>query len=266
MSTSQLGTAVVTGASAGLGKIYADRLARRGYDLILVARRADRLADLAQTLQTQYGIVAAPFVADLGAAADVARLAEVIRTDSSITMLVNNAGIAVMQPVTDADPAALARQQALNVDALTQLTVAALPGFLARDRGTLINVASILGFGSRPGSTFYSAGKAHVANLTRALQAEVAGTNVRVQLVAPSVTATDIWDSSGIPLSSLDSRIVMDADACVDAALAGLDLGEAVTFPSLEDAQLWHDFEAAAARLFGGALSGTPASRYRVAA
>lgn len=266
MSTSQRGTAIVTGASAGLGKIYADRLARRGYDLILVARRADRLAALAQTLQAQYGISAAPFVADLADAEDVERLAGVIRTDPSITMLVNNAGVGVMQTVVDADPARLARQQALNVDALTALTLAALPVFLQRDRGTLINIASILAFGFRPASTFYSAGKGQVANLTRALQAEVAGTGVRVQLVAPSATATDIWEGSGIPLSALDSRMVMDADACVDAALAGLDLGEAVTFPSLEDAQLWFDFEAAAGRLFGGAMSGTPASRYRAGA
>lgn len=204
-------------------------------------------------------------MADLSRAGDVDRLIDVIRDDAAITMLVNNAGVSVTGKSGDADPAKLAWQQAINVDAVHRLSLAVLPQFLARDRGTLVNIASILAFGFLPTSTFYSASKGDVANLTRGLQGETAGTNVRVQLVAPSVTATDIWDASGIPLSSLDSRIVMQAEDCVDAALAGLDLGEAVTFPSVEDARLWQDFEAAAGRLFKGAMSGKPASRYRVA-
>jgi uncharacterized protein len=262
MSNAQQGTAIVTGASAGLGKIYADRLARRGYDLVLVARRGDKLAELADTLRATYGVQVRPFVADLSLAADVERLADLIREDDSITMLVNNAGVSVMGTTTTADPARLASQQALNVDAVTRLSLAALPKFLERDRGTLVNVSSVLGFGFLPPSAFYSAGKGHVANLTRALQNEVQGTNVRVQLLAPAATATDIWDSAGIPLSSMDPATVMSADDCVDAALAGLDMGEQVTFPSVEDAQLWKNFEDAAARLFQGAMRGQPASRY----
>jgi hypothetical protein len=265
MSTAQQGTAIVTGASAGLGKIYADRLARRGYDLVLVARRGDKLAELAERLRTTYSVRARPFVADLSQAADVERVVDLIREDATITMLVNNAGVSVMGTTSTADPEKLAWQQAINVDAVTRLSVAALPAFLGRDRGTLVNVSSVLGFGFLPPSAFYSAGKGHVANLTRALQNEVQGTNVRVQLVAPSATATDIWDAAGIPLSTMDPQVVMNAEDCVDAALAGLDLGEQVTFPSVEDPQLWKNFEDAAAQLFQGAMRGKPASRYRAA-
>lgn len=264
MSKAQQGTAIVTGASAGLGKIYADRLARRGYDLVLVARRGDKLAELAETLTRQYGVQVRPFVADLSRGTDVERLADLIRDDAGITMLVNNAGVSVSGSTTTLDPADVAWQQAINVDAVNRLSLAALPKFLERDRGTLVNIASILGFGFLPTSTFYSAGKGHVANLTRALQNEVQGTNVRVQLVAPSVTATEIWEEDR--LNAMDPRIVMTAEDCVDAALAGLDLGERVTFPSVEDAQLWKNFEEAAAKLMQGAMSGRPASRYQAAA
>ena len=264
MSKAQQGTAIVTGASAGLGKIYADRLARRGYDLVLVARRGDKLAELADTLTREYGVQARAVVADLSRSDDVERLAELIRTDDSITMLVNNAGVSVTGTTTTLEPADVAWQQAINVDAVNRLSLAALPKFLERGRGTLVNVASILGFGFLPSNTFYSAGKGHVANLTRALQNEVEGTNVRVQLVAPSVTATEIWEEDR--LNAMDPRIVMTAEDCVDAALAGLDLGERVTFPSVEDAQLWKNFEEAAAKLMQGAMSGRPASRYGAAA
>lgn len=262
MSKAQQGTAIVTGASAGLGKIYADRLARRGYDLVLVARRGDKLAALADTLTREYGVQASTVVADLSRGEDVERLAELIRADDSITMLVNNAGVSVPGTTTTLAPADVAWQQAINVDAVSRLSLAALPKFLERNRGTLVNIASILGFGFLPSSTFYSAGKGHVANLTRALQSEVQGTNVRVQLVAPSVTATEIWEEGS--LNAMDPRIVMTAEDCVDAALAGLDLGEQVTFPSVEDAQLWKNFEEAATKLFLGAMSGKPASRYQV--
>ena len=264
MSKAQQGTAIVTGASAGLGKIYADRLARRGHDLVLVARRGDKLAELAGTLTRAYGVQVRPLAADLSRSDDVERLADLIREDASITMLVNNAGVSVSGSTTTLNPADVAWQQAINVDAVNRLSLAALPKFLERDRGTLVNIASILGFGFLPTSTFYSAGKGHVANLTRALQNEVQGTNVRVQLVAPSVTATEIWEEDR--LNAMDPRIVMTAEDCVDAALAGLDLGERVTFPSVEDAQLWKNFEEAAAKLMQGAMSGKPASRYQAAA
>lgn len=264
MSTSHQGSAIVTGASSGIGKVYADRLARRGFDLVLVARRGDKLAALADSLRAKYGVQARAFVADLGQRADVDRLADLIRTDASVTLLVNNAGVAAMGTTATIDAAALDAQLAVNVDALTRLSLAAVATFRQRGRGTLVNIGSVLGFGFLPPSTFYSGSKGYVANLTRGLQNEVDGSNVRVQLVAPSATATDIWDASGIPLSSLDSRNVMSAEDCVDAALAGLDRGELVTFPSLEDGQLWHDFEAAAARLFAGTVSGRPASRYHV--
>lgn len=264
-NTTHQGTAVVTGASAGLGKVYADRLAGRGYDLILVARRGDLLDQLALTLRERHGVKVQTLVADLGLAADLERVADTVTSDQSITLLLNNAGTSTMGSVAQSDKAAIHTMNDLNVTALARLSQAILPKFIARDRGTLINIGSVLGFNSLPNSSIYSGTKAYVMNFTRGLQQEVAGTKVVVQLVAPAATATDIWEISGVPLSHLDPATVMTVENCVDAALAGLDLGESLTLPSVENPQLLIDYEAALGRLFGSVQSGKPASRYLTA-
>jgi len=140
------GTAIVTGASAGLGKIYADRLAKQGYDLILVARRKDRLEELAKRLTNLYGIQTEALVADLSLTEDVNRVAERIAHDSSVVFLVNNAGTSKLGPTQNSQMADEHAMIQVNVVALTRLTVTALRGFRERDRGTIINVGSILGF------------------------------------------------------------------------------------------------------------------------
>lgn len=257
------GTAVVTGASAGIGKIYADRLAGRGYDLILVARRGDRLAAVATELRARYGVAVEPLVADLGVAADLDRVAAVLRDDDRITLLVNNAGTSTLAPMAKTDAAALDAMTAINVAALARLTLAVLPRFTAKDRGTIINIGSVLGFHFLPVSSIYSATKGYVLNFTRGLQQELADTNVRVQLVAPAATATEIWEISGVPLSALEPGTIMTAEDCVDAALAGLDLGEAITMPSAEDAgALLAAYDTARVALLAGSRTGRPASRY----
>lgn len=256
------GTAVITGASSGLGAIYADRLAKRGYDLLLVARRGDKLEHIAKALRADYGIAANTLVADLATPAGVDEVAAAIAGDDRITLLLNNAGTSTLAPLGATTDAQIAAMNALNADAVARLSRAVLPGFLARDKGTLINIGSVLAFFWLPVSGVYSGTKGYVQNFTRALQDEVKGTNVVVQLVMPAVTATDIWEISGVPLSHLDPASVMTPDHCVDAALAGLDLGEAITFPSLEDSGLFAAYEAARNALFAGTQSGQPATRY----
>lgn len=258
-------TALVTGASSGIGAVYAEHLAARGYHLILVARRADRLEALAQTLSQAHGVRIRSVVADLENDADVGRIEAVLAEDDGIRMLVNNAGVARLTPFAKASGHDSQSQISLNVVALTRLTRAALPGFLARNNGAIVNVASVLAIESLPISAVYSGTKAYVMAFTRSLQSELAGTGVRVQLVLPGVTATDLWseDVSGVPLAVLDKDSVMSTRDLVDAALTGLDDGESVTWPSVEDLQLWNDFDQARARLFGATRRGLPASRYR---
>ncbi|MFZ4874573.1 SDR family NAD(P)-dependent oxidoreductase [Janthinobacterium sp. Mn2066] len=259
-----LGAAVVTGASSGLGAVYADRLARRGHDLILVARRVERLGVLAKSLAEKYGVAVRAIAADLSVPEDVSRVAKELATNPSITMLVNNAGASTLAPVLDTAKDKVDAMDKVNVTALTELTHAVLPQFKQRNHGTIINIGSVLSFHILPISTVYSGTKGYVMNFTRGLQQELAGTGIVVQLVLPASTATEIWDLSGVPLAQLDQATVMSAEDCVDAALAGLDQGELVTLPSVEDKALWEQFDTARLALFAGGRSGKPASRYHV--
>ena len=258
------GTALITGASSGLGAVYADRLAARGFDLILVARRVERLGVLAKSLAEKYGVAVRAMAADLAAPADLQRVAEELASNPAITMLVNNAGVSTLGVVVDSPREGIAAMDQVNVAALAQLTYAVLPQFKQRNSGTIINIGSVLSFHILPISTIYSATKGYVMNFTRGLQQELAGTGITVQLVLPASTATEIWELSGVPLALLDQATIMRAEDCVDAALAGLDQGELVTLPSVEDQELWERFDAARLALFAGAMHGKPASRYGV--
>ena len=264
MSDKNLGKALVTGASAGLGAIYADRLARRGYDLILVARRADKLELLADKLAREYGVNVQVVGADLSASDDLERVATLAGSDPDITLLVNNAGTATLAPIAGTQPAQHDAMVDLNASALSRLSMAALNAFKARDKGTIVNIGSVLGFAVLPVSSIYSATKGFVINFTQGVQGEVQGTNVFVQLVLPAASATDIWEVAGLPLSQLDPATVMQPEDVVDAALAGLDQRELVTLPSLEDAQLWSEFVELRGRMFAAAQRSKPASRYAV--
>ena len=255
-------TAVVTGASSGIGKVYADRLARRGYDLILVARRTDQLGAVAADASRSYGVRATPVVADLADPSDLGRVAALIRDDPSISFHVNNAGLSKAGTVANARWADFETMTRVNIMALSRLTLAVLPGLKARDRGIIVNVGSAAGFLSQPGMAFYGGTKAFILNFTRGLQQEVAGTGVTVQLVAPAAIATEIWDVAGVPLSAIDPAKVMTAEDCVDAALRGLDLGEPTTIPSLDDPDMLARHERAAADLLDVIQTSRPAARY----
>lgn len=257
--------AVVTGASSGIGAVYADRFAARGYDLVLVARRADRLAALAEKLTADHGAKVDVIVADLEQEADLVRVEKILATNPAVQVLVNNAGLSRLYPFAKSSPGDIRSLIALNVTALTRLTHAALPAFLARNEGTIINIASVLALHTMPVSAVYSGTKGFVLNFSRGLQAEVAGTGVKVQIVLPASTATEVWDRSGIPLSALKPETVMTTEDMVDAALAGLDSGETITLPSVADASLWDKYDTARATLFAATQTGEPAPRYKLA-
>jgi short-subunit dehydrogenase len=258
------GKALVTGASAGIGAIYADRLAARGYDLILVARDRTRLDDLAAGITDRTGRSVQVVAADLSSKPDLARVERIVETDARIRLLVNNAGVGAPVPTWKADPDLMERMIAINVTALMRLTYAAVPGFVARGKGTVVNIASTVALAPEfPLNGVYNGTKAFVLALSASLRTELAGTDVRVQAVLPGATATDFWDLSGVPLASVPAGIVMPVEAMVDAALAGLDLGEAVTIPSLSDMAAWDAYEAARGALVAGLPRAVPAARYR---
>lgn len=259
------GTALVTGASAGIGAVYADRLARRGFDLILVARSAQRLQALADRLATATGRSVRPLPADLGSSADLARVEAVLRDDPSITMLVNNAGVAAVTPLLKSDVERMQQMIALNITALTRLTYAAAPALAARGTGTIINIASIVGLAPELLNGVYSASKAYVIAFSQSLQHEFADQGLRIQAVLPGATATDLWETAGTHHRNLPAHIVMRPEAMVDAALAGLDQGETVTIPPLQDGDEWTRYDAARRALAQHFGHSEPAPRYRSA-
>lgn len=260
------GTALITGASSGIGAVYADRLARRGYDLILVARNRERLDVLAKRLAGETGRTVETVAADLGDKVDLGRIETLLRSDTRITMLVNNAGVAAVTPLLDSDVDAMEDMITLNVRALTRLTYAAAPGLVARGGGTIINIASIVAVGPEVLNGVYGASKAYVLAFSQSLHKELAEKNARVQAVLPGATATDLWAKAGRPVEHLPGEIVMSTDDMVDAALAGLDQGELVTIPSLPDAADWQAYEAARQKLLPNLSRKTPAARYRARA
>ena len=264
MAIQNNGTALITGASAGIGAIYADRLARRGYDLILVARNRERLVTLAERLTSETGRSVEVVVADLGQKDDLARVEALLKTDASITLLVNNAGIGATAPLLVADVDKMSEMITLNVTALPRLTYAAAPGFVARGGGAIINIASVVAIGPEILNGVYGGTKAFVLALTQSLHHELGDKGVRVQAVLPGATATDFWEVAGTPVEHLPGEIVMKATDMVDAALAGLDMGELVTIPSLPDASDWSSYETARQAMMPNLSHAKPAARYLV--
>jgi short-subunit dehydrogenase len=260
------GTALITGASSGIGAVYADRLAKRGYDLILVARNRERLDVLAGRLATETGRAIDVVAADLNDKADLGRVETLLRTDSRVTMLVNNAGVAAVTPLLGSDVDAMDDMITLNVRALTRLTYAAAPGLVARGGGTIINIASIVAVGPEILNGVYGASKAYVLAFSQSLHKELADKSVRIQAVLPGATATDLWAKAGRPVEHLPGEIVMSTGDMVDAALAGLDQGELVTIPALPDVADWQAYEAARQKLLPNLSRANPAVRYRARA
>lgn len=245
MSQSHLGTALITGASSGIGAVYADRLARRGYDLILVARNRERLSALANRISNEHQRSVEVLQADLQDRAQLAQVETQLKQDASITLLVNNAGIGTHSPLLQSDVDKMTQMVELNVTAPTRLTYAAVPGFVSRGKGAIINIASIVAISPETLNGVYGGSKAFVLALSQSLQHELAAQGIQVQAVLPGATATDFWALGGLPVEHLPDQIVMRAEDLVDAALVGFDRGERITIPSLHALEHWQAYEAA---------------------
>ena len=244
------GFALITGASAGIGAIYADRLAHRGYDLILVARRADRLRAIAGRITAETGRKVEIVIADLSDRADLRRVEDILRNDTRISILVNNAGLGPVTPLLNSNVEAMSDVITVNVDALMRLTYAAAPKFVERGAGSIINMSSGVAIGPEMLNGVYGASKAFVLAFSQSLKHELADKGVRIQVVLPGVIATDSWANNGMPVENLPKEMVMSADAMVDAALSGFDQGEFATAPSLVDKEQWDAFDRARQALF----------------
>jgi short-subunit dehydrogenase len=264
MNNQAQGTALITGASSGIGSVYADRLAKRGYDLVLVARNKQRLASLARRIISDTGRKVETVEADLTSPSDLRRVEGILRTNAGISVLVNNAGVGGAATLLDSDVDKMEAMISLNVTALTRLTYAVAPAFVARGNGTIINISSIVAISPGTLNGVYGGTKAFVLALTRSLVQELADKGVRVQAVLPGATATEFWDIAGKPVHQLPTQIVMSADDMVDAALAGLDLGETVTIPALANNAEWDRYEAARLAMSGKLSNAIAAPRYNL--
>ena len=260
---SSKGTALITGASSGIGAVYADRLAKRGYDLILVARNEQRLNAVADRLRDATGREVTALPADLNDKAGLAKVEAVLRDNPGITVLVNNAGVGSVASILQADVDKMEAMIDLNVTALTRLTYAVAPAFVARGKGTIINISSVVGIAVEGLNGVYSASKSYVLSFGHSLQKDLADKGVRVQTVLPGATATEFWDIAGYAPQKT-SATTMSAENCVDAALAGLDAGELVTIPGLHDGELWVSWEADRRKISPKFGNAKPAPRYGV--
>jgi short-subunit dehydrogenase len=259
-------TALITGASTGIGAVYAERLARRGYDLILVARDAAKLSALAARLEASTGRKVDTLRADLSVTVDLRAVEQRLASDSNIGMLVNNAGLGAVKTLVESSPEELDYMIAVNVTALTRLTRAVAPGLVARGGGAIINIASIVALAPELLNGTYGGSKAFVLALTQSLHHELADKGVQVQAVLPGAIGTPFWDRFGVPIDQLPATIVMTPEDLVDAALAGFDQRELVTLPSLPDVADFQRMDEARKAL-GPNLSHTkPAARYLSAA
>lgn len=257
-------TVLITGASTGIGAVYAERFAKRGHNLVLVARDFQRLETLANRLWEQHGVNVAIETADLTDRSQLERIEQLIASDPHIGVLVNNAGMAVSKPIIGSTPDDFQTLIDLNVTAATRLAIVAANAFAKRGGGAIINLSSVLGVAHEIGGGVYGGSKAFVLNFSRALHNETSQLGVRVQAVLPGATRTEIWDRSGRGIETLDPAILMDVHDMVDAALAGFDAGEVVTIPALPEIADWQAFEAARLKLLPNLSRNVPAARYGV--
>lgn len=264
MSTQNIkGTALITGASSGIGATYAERLARRGYDLLLVARDLARLDALAARLTREYAVKVETLKADLTDKADLHAVEQRLRSDRVISLLVNNAGMAMNGKLAEADLDTVDRLILLNIVSLSHLSAAAAANFATAGRGAIINIASVVALAPEMFNAVYSASKAYVLSLSQTVQGEVGALGVQVQAVLPGITRTEIWERSGMDESALPPSMIMEVGEMVDAALAGFDQGELVTIPSLPEAADWQALVDARGKLGPNLSHSRAAARYK---
>lgn len=221
--------AMVTGATAGIGRVFAQRLAASGHDLILVARDAARLATYADELALQYGIVAEALSADLSRDEGMRRMADRIAQEPRLAVLVNNAGFGTKGRLANRPVAEQATMLELHVMAPMLLSRAALPGMIERGRGWIITVSSVASFTYSMGNVNYCATKAYQRVFSEALALEVAGTGVRVQALCPGFTHTEFHDRAGMVKGNIPRFLWLNVERVVDESLAQIAAGGKVT-------------------------------------
>lgn len=259
--------ALVTGASAGIGDAYAREAARRGYDIVAVARRAERLDALVHELRAEHGVHAEAIVADLSDGEGIRFVEQAIGATGRLELLVNNAGFAGYMPFIELHPDTAEELIGVHVLATTRLTRAALPGMIERGSGVIVNVASMLAFAASippdplPSRATYAGAKAYEVAFTRTLAHELAGTGVAVQVLCPGVVRTEFHEVAGIDPARLN-RPRMEPDDVVRASLTSLELGEVVCSPGLDDTALLEALAEAERALFQSGTLGGLAPRY----
>ncbi len=262
--------ALVTGASSGLGKAFAERLARDRYDLIVVARRRDRLEALAQSLQKDYSVPVEIIEADLTQPDELTSVEKRIAEVPALSLLVNNAGFGGYMPFVDLDRDRAEELIRLQVVAVTRLTHAALPGMIARGQGGVINVSSRLAYSAPlpspplPKRATYAASKAYINTFTQILANELEGSGVRLQALCPGVVQTEFHQQVGIDPTSYPASIVMTPEDVVEASLLGLARGEVICMPALDDPGLLAQVDESQRQLFEQSRTGRLAERYRL--
>ena len=254
---------LITGASSGIGATYADRFARRGHNLVLVARDGARMEALAADLRGQTGVAIDVLPADLTKADELAAVERRLQADADIGILVNNAGASLGGAFVDQSTDHIGQLVALNTTAVVRLACAAAPRLARAGAGAIINIGSVVGLAPEIGLTVYGATKAFVLFLSQGLSLELAPKGVYVQAVLPSATRTEIWERSGADVNALSN--VMDVGELVDAALVGFDRREPVSIPPLPEAGLWDSFQAARLAMLPGFAQAHAAARYQAA-
>lgn len=257
--------ALVTGASSGIGRAYAERLAAEGYDLVVVARRAERLEELRQRLEAAHGMMVRPLVADLSTESGMADV-DAAAANPRLEMVVDNAALAHYMPFLEL-PAENAEQLVkLNVLAPVRLIHAALPGMVERGHGTVVSVASLLAFSAAaqmpqlPRRAVYASTKAFLLTLIRILAEELRDTGVRLQVVCPGVVRTEFHSRQNMDMTG---RPRLEPEEVVQASMRGLELGEVVCIPTVEDLSVLQRHDEAEIAVFQAGMRPVLAERYR---
>lgn len=252
---------LITGASTGIGAVYAERFARRGHDLVLVARDKLKLEALAERLRQENHISVDVLPADLTLASDLAAVEARLQEDTRIGILINNAGIAQSGTFTEQTPDSIERLIALNVTALTRLATAAARRFAEAGEGSIVNISSVIGLAPEFAMTVYGATKAFVLFLSQGMNVELSSKGIYIQAVLPAGTYTEIWDRAGIDISNASK--MMEVGELVDAALAGFDRREHETIPPLHTADRWDVLDASRQGLLSDIRQEEAAERYK---
>ncbi|MDQ0738034.1 SDR family oxidoreductase [Pseudomonas sp. W4I3] len=253
-------TVLITGASTGIGAVYAERFAQRGHDLVLVARDHARLETLATALRDTHNVAVEVLQADLTQLSDLHTVEARLRDDAHIGILVNNAGAAQSGSFIEQSTESVAHLVALNTTALVRLASAIAPRLAKAGDGAIINIGSVVGLAPEFGMSVYGATKAFVLFLSQGLSLELSPQGVYVQAVLPAATRTEIWDRAGININTLSE--IMEVGDLVDAALLGFDRRERVTIPALQEGERWDALQAARGGLLAQIQQSTVAPRY----